>query len=58
MFTSVISYCEKHNLSLRKSALVAQCASLYKISKLGTVPDDFSEEILEKEYIKYYGGVK
>lgn len=56
IFTSTLAFCEKNDFSLKKTAQVCQCASIYKIAQIGTVPEDFSDETLLKEYLKHYGG--
>ena len=54
IFTATLVFCTKNELSLSKTAKVSQAASTIKIAQHGTVPENFSFDILNEQVKKLY----
>ncbi|VWL84898.1 carbohydrate kinase [Oceanivirga miroungae] len=54
IFTSALIYAENLNLSLGKMAKFAQSAAIFKLSKLGTSPEDFSLNSIKEVAKKHF----
>ncbi len=54
IFTATLVFCTKNELSLSKTAKVSQTASTIKIAQHGTVPENFSFDILNEQVKKLY----
>lgn len=54
IFTAALAFCAKNDISLVKSTKIAQAASMIKISQKGTVPDNFSFDLLNEQTKKLY----
>ncbi len=53
-YTSALIYAELSKFNMESMAKFAQCAAIYKLSKLGTSPKDFSLETIKSVIDKYY----
>lgn len=54
IFTAALVYCAKNDLPLTKSAKVAQAASVLKMSQTGTIPEEFSFDLLNEKVKELY----
>ncbi|MBS9784576.1 MAG: winged helix-turn-helix transcriptional regulator [Oceanivirga sp.] len=54
IFTSALIFAELSKLNMDNMTKFAQCASIYKISKFGTSPEDFSLSAIKNVVNKYY----
>ncbi len=54
IFTAALVFCAKNDISLSKSAKVAQAASAIKILQKGTVPENFSFDLLNEQMKTLY----
>lgn len=54
IFTASLAFCAKNDIPLVKAVKVAQAASVIKISQKGTVPEEFSFELLEEKMKELY----
>lgn len=54
IFTAALVYCAKNDLPLTKTAKVAQAASILKMSQTGTIPEEFSFDLLNEKVKELY----
>ena len=54
IFTAALVYCAKNDLPLTKTAKVAQAASVLKMEQTGTIPEEFSFDLLNEKVKELY----